>query len=310
MKRLFLYIMLIICELSFAQDIIVTKDNQRIDAKIIEVSETTIKYKKTTNLDGPTFSIQTDKISSVVYQNGNVQTFLTSNQNNSTPSLRDIAYIQQLEEKKKETHTPVEGPWLVYGVNVKEGINLYFESGTSTSRDLLGLNYLPSIEGYVEYAWKQEDMPTKRNAVYLGLQYSFRGGKIGNGVTNSPVSLNLQYLCFRPAFSHEGKIWYIRPGIELGVLTYAGYKDRSMSNSVNVRNGCNKATFGIWTDMGWTIKKHFTIGFAYTYVITNSTKDLWTVNAYSPHISVQASFGWRFDPYKFDKKKIEKIEFE
>ncbi len=102
MKRLFLFMLLIICELSFAQDIIVTKDNQRIDARIIEVSETTIKYKKTTNLDGPTFSVQTDKIASVIYQNGDVQTFSTSNQNNSTPSLRDIAYIQQLEEQRKK----------------------------------------------------------------------------------------------------------------------------------------------------------------------------------------------------------------
>ncbi len=82
-----------------------------------------------------------------------------------------------------------------------------------------------------------------------------------------------------------------------------------MLKSANVRNVCNKATFGIWADMGWTIKKIFTIGFAFTYVMTNSTKELWEVNTYSPHLSIQASFGWRFDPYKFDKKKIEKIEF-
>ena len=58
-----------------AQDIIVTKDSERIDAKIIEVSEQEVKYKKHNNLDGPTFVLSTAKISSVIYANGNVQSF-------------------------------------------------------------------------------------------------------------------------------------------------------------------------------------------------------------------------------------------
>ena len=48
---------LMIATLSWAQDIIVCKDSKRIDAKIIEVSQEEIKYKKSDFQDGPTFSI-------------------------------------------------------------------------------------------------------------------------------------------------------------------------------------------------------------------------------------------------------------
>ena len=58
--------------LSFAQDIIVTTDAKKIEAKILEVSKTEIKYKEQDNLDGPTFVLGTDEISSIIYSNGKV----------------------------------------------------------------------------------------------------------------------------------------------------------------------------------------------------------------------------------------------
>ena len=39
----------------FAQDIIVTKEAKKIDAKILEVSTSEIRYQELDNLDGPTF---------------------------------------------------------------------------------------------------------------------------------------------------------------------------------------------------------------------------------------------------------------
>ncbi|HIZ85561.1 MAG TPA: hypothetical protein IAC04_03625, partial [Candidatus Coprenecus stercoravium] len=40
-----------------AQDIIVLKNSERIDAKIVNVSSTEISYKKASYLDGPTFTL-------------------------------------------------------------------------------------------------------------------------------------------------------------------------------------------------------------------------------------------------------------
>ena len=57
---------------SWAQDVIVTTDAKKIEAKILEVSKSGIKYKESDNPDGPTFILSVDEISSVIYSNGKV----------------------------------------------------------------------------------------------------------------------------------------------------------------------------------------------------------------------------------------------
>lgn len=77
MKRFLLTLTMIVCAMQMivAQDVIVTRQAERIDAKVLEVSETEIKYKKTSNLNGPTFVLSTEKIASILYANGEVQVF-------------------------------------------------------------------------------------------------------------------------------------------------------------------------------------------------------------------------------------------
>lgn len=55
-----------------AQDIIVTKEAKKIEAKITEVSKSEIRYKELDNLEGPTFVLEMTDISSVIYANGKV----------------------------------------------------------------------------------------------------------------------------------------------------------------------------------------------------------------------------------------------
>lgn len=68
----------------FAQDIIVTTDAKKIEAQIMEVSKSEIKYKEYDNLDGPTFVISTDEISSIIYKNGKVVLYNQPNDIKST----------------------------------------------------------------------------------------------------------------------------------------------------------------------------------------------------------------------------------
>lgn len=75
MRKVILSILLTICCVTFAQDIIITKDSERIDAKIEMVSPAEIRYKKLSNLNGPTFVMPTENISAIMYENGEVQTF-------------------------------------------------------------------------------------------------------------------------------------------------------------------------------------------------------------------------------------------
>ena len=75
---LFTAIFVAVTVFCFAQDIIVTTDARKIEAKIMEVSETEVKYKEIDNLDGPTFIISTNNISSIIYANGKVSLYQQS----------------------------------------------------------------------------------------------------------------------------------------------------------------------------------------------------------------------------------------
>lgn len=62
-----------------AQDVINTKDNKKLDVKVIEQSNKIVKYLMPDYQDGPVMSIKTRDISSIEYKNGNID--LVGNQN-------------------------------------------------------------------------------------------------------------------------------------------------------------------------------------------------------------------------------------
>ena len=66
---------------SFAQDVIVTKDAKKIDAKIIEVFADEIKYKEFDYQEGPTFVLEIADINTVIYSNGKIVIYNQSAEN-------------------------------------------------------------------------------------------------------------------------------------------------------------------------------------------------------------------------------------
>lgn len=67
--------MLVVASFVAAQDVIITSDSRKIDAQIIEVSQTEVRYKEKSNPNGPTFVLNTKDINSIIYANGSVSTF-------------------------------------------------------------------------------------------------------------------------------------------------------------------------------------------------------------------------------------------
>lgn len=59
----------------FSQDIITKKSGEDIQAKISEVNQTEIKYKKFDNLDGPTFTLLKSDVLMMRYENGTKDIF-------------------------------------------------------------------------------------------------------------------------------------------------------------------------------------------------------------------------------------------
>jgi cytochrome c biogenesis factor len=76
-KVLFFACFTILASVCVAQDIIVTKDSKRINAKVMEVNEDNIKYKNFDNQDGPVYTLSKSNIVTILYKNGQVETFET-----------------------------------------------------------------------------------------------------------------------------------------------------------------------------------------------------------------------------------------
>lgn len=79
MKRLILLASLLFtCYSAFAQDIITLKDGTDIQAKILEVTPTEVKFKKLSNPDGPLYTMRKSDILIVRYENGENEVFSES----------------------------------------------------------------------------------------------------------------------------------------------------------------------------------------------------------------------------------------
>lgn len=75
MKHL-LVVTFFLCSISVsAQDVIVKKDGSTILSKVLEVNVADIKYKKFSNQNGPTYSIEKKEIQSINYENGDIDKF-------------------------------------------------------------------------------------------------------------------------------------------------------------------------------------------------------------------------------------------
>lgn len=99
-KVLIMSLIILSCFTSFAQDIIVKNDKTEIKAKIEEITETTIKYKKFEMLDGPIYNISVNDVFMIMYKNGakeyiqaktNTQAPVQNNTPVVTPSVQSAA---------------------------------------------------------------------------------------------------------------------------------------------------------------------------------------------------------------------------
>jgi hypothetical protein len=76
MKKTLLFLVIFLAVLVFsanAADIIVLKDGSMIDAKIMEISSSEIKYRRFDHLDGPVYVVSSAQVFSIRYENGRTE---------------------------------------------------------------------------------------------------------------------------------------------------------------------------------------------------------------------------------------------
>jgi uncharacterized membrane protein YidH (DUF202 family) len=91
-KTLSLIIIIIITCSIKAQDIMITKEGQKIEAKVEEVGLETIKYKKYNNQSGATYLILKSDIASIMYENGEVEVFSQQAQKQTKQEAKEFNY--------------------------------------------------------------------------------------------------------------------------------------------------------------------------------------------------------------------------
>ena len=79
------------CIKSYSQDKLFKPDGTKLEVKVLEVTQTEIKYKKWSNQDGPIYTINKNEVMMILYQNGENEVISASatipnNNNNTIPN--------------------------------------------------------------------------------------------------------------------------------------------------------------------------------------------------------------------------------
>lgn len=75
MKRVIFLLGCISAFNAYAQDVIVCRDGEEIESKVLKISQTEVEYKKWTNQDGPSYTLDKSKVFMIKYQNGEKDVF-------------------------------------------------------------------------------------------------------------------------------------------------------------------------------------------------------------------------------------------
>jgi len=95
--KVFILLLVLSC-ICFAQDTIYKTDGTEIKSKVVEITNDLIKYKKFSNLDGPSYTVFKAEVFMIVYQNGEREVF----KKNEPPV--------KVEEPKQEYVAPIQTP--------------------------------------------------------------------------------------------------------------------------------------------------------------------------------------------------------
>jgi len=89
---------------AFSQDVIVTKSSEQIRAKIIEVTDDAVSYKKYHDQEGATFVLKKDKIKIISWENGDVDVYEEVVSEQNVPSVVESDILPYITRKFGSFH--------------------------------------------------------------------------------------------------------------------------------------------------------------------------------------------------------------
>ena len=167
----------------YAQDLIVLKNGEIIEARVLEITPSEIRYKRIEHLDGPTIVIHVSDVLSIRYENGRQE------------------IINDVPEKRSGT-SAIDTEKFIFGVNANAGgaLGYIWGGGTGTGINIeLGkgnfnseINIIFPTNGFGFLLTFNGFWPSKIGGFYLGggtglSIYKAYGYKLIYGVIFSPV---------------------------------------------------------------------------------------------------------------------------
>lgn len=175
MKKIYFVLFVsFLSQIVLAQDVIVKRDGSTILSKVLEVNTDDVKYKKFSNLNGPTYTIKKSELFSINYKNGEKDMFdgeIQSNNNNLTVKST-VAFGDNPRQKEENlalvrefnSHDPIyqrtdfKEDWesLVFVYGIKEGsildtpeLSASFAVKRASWRDVVSLSSTDSSLDFV-----------------------------------------------------------------------------------------------------------------------------------------------------------------
>lgn len=224
--------------LTIAQDVITKTTGEDIKAKVLEVTTTEIKFKKTEMPDSPVFSLLKSEVLIIRYENGTKDVF------NNQPVVEKNMQSDVVKPTPKKK--AIEGKKISFGV--KGGLNYSNLSGDD-NKPILGYH----VGGFVEYKFNGSI------SLQPELQFSAQGYKLETTIRENfddPVSLRTDRMSLNYINVPILLKFNINTGVNLVFGPQVGFLVNAKNDDVqDIQSYFNTIDFGVNIGAGFTMNK-------------------------------------------------------
>lgn len=181
-----IFISFLFAAISHAQDIIIKTDKTEIKSKVVELTDSQIKYKKFDMLDGPTYNINKADVFMIIYKNGTKEYMESSapKPEQKQPDYSSLPKKNNLEKTKVNDTIKIRDETLSIATNSSG--NSYdiewtaFMKGNRPGKFGFGIDYFGSLSGtpsssgeFIYIAYKYSFGPTHDFSIWGNAGYSW-----------------------------------------------------------------------------------------------------------------------------------------
>lgn len=178
-----------ICNQTFAQDVLYKTDNTKVEAKIIEITPTTIKYNLFNYQEGPLITIDKKDVALIVFQNGTHEVIKVESgiQNSNVIIINDTHYLKN--RTRDSTNQVIWKERTIHenyiGLNCLSLFNSGFELNYLREMKKINMNiYEPFQLGFASPKYSQPSIGlyTSYNGIYKNFQFTKKVIETGIGI--------------------------------------------------------------------------------------------------------------------------------